>query len=199
VKIRAVLRQLMTVPSRALRRREQQWAARGVAPRAALRAAHSVESDEDARRRLKDEIASNGQGVREALAIFSKMREQYDTDRAYRLLYAVLTDTPVEPVAADHRDLFSREEQLGRMPLTEAFSFLAKHQPMLLEAAAPVSLLLGPAAQDCTDRLLESQLALSIASQHLAILDGSHDGDDSCSYFLSPNKRMTLSSVFDRR
>jgi hypothetical protein len=204
--------------------REQRWAARGVISRASPRAAHSAEPDEDARRHLMEELASNGQHAQDALAIFERMRGQFDADRAYRLLYAAMTDTPVQPIAADRRDLFLREEQLGRMPLSEAFGFLAKHQPVLyqlekatraavehvtqaltdeaksrddsVEAPLHISALLGPSAQDCTDPLLRSQIALSIASQYLAIVAGSHDGDDSCSYFESPNKRMTLSSGF---
>lgn len=209
------------------RTREQRWASRGVIARTTLRAAHSAEPDEDARRRLEGDLASNGQQAQDALTIFSRMREQFDTDRAYRLLYAAMTNTPVQPIAADRRDLFISEEQLGRMPLSDAFAFLAKRQPQLYQfekaarvadgvtgpllgdntgaddatvnAPPYVSALLGPGAQDCTDPLLRSQLALSIASQYLAIMAGSHDGDDSCSYFASPKKRMTLSSSFDRR
>jgi hypothetical protein len=223
VKLSAVIRKVVASFTQA---REQQWAARGVILRAALRAAHSTEPDEDARHRLKEELASKRQQAQDALTIFSRMREQFDTDRAYRLLHAAMTDTPVQPIAAECYDLFLSEEQLGRMPLSEAFAFLAKRQPMLhqferaaaaadgvtwalqrsdtaahddmLDAHPHVSTVLGPGAQDCTDPLLRSQLALSIASQHLAIIAGSHDGDDLCSYFASPKKRMTLSSGFNR-
>jgi hypothetical protein len=213
--------------ARVLARKKRQFAARRAVLRAALRAAHSADSDEGARQRLKTELQADVGCLSQALDFLRTRRDRFDFDRAYRLLDAAITDTPVEPIAVDRHDLFIGEEQLGRMPLSEAFVFLAKRRPVLnqFERAAKatngvtqtllgddaeaeddmgdtpphVSAVLGPGAQDCTNPLLRSQLALSIASQHLAILAGSHDGDDSCSYFASPKKRMTLSSGFDRR
>jgi hypothetical protein len=196
----------------------------GKAFRAALRAAHSIENDVDARQQLKDDLAKGEPGANKALEILARMRDQFDMDRAYRLLYATITDTSVQPISTANYDLFVLEERLGRLPLAKAFAFLAERRPSLLQveqvaesegsgrnafsvkegvadgdASVPprISTVLGPAAQGSGDPLLRSQLALSIASQYLAILEGSHDGDVSCSYFASPKKKIVLSTRFD--
>jgi hypothetical protein len=178
-------------------------AGRGIPLRAALRAAHSAESDEDARSRLSHELGGSKRDIHHALNILAAKRDQFDMDRAYRLLHAAITSDPVESIRSDLRELFSQEEQLGRIPLAQAFAFLAERQPGLshLHAAAaqPVSALLGPAARNCSDPLLRSQLALSVVSQHLAIQSGSQEGDISCSYFSAPRKTITLSSGFSVR
>jgi hypothetical protein len=166
------------------------------------------------------------QDARDALAILSTKRDQFDVDRAFRLLASVMANTPVEPIPLERRGLFSLEEKLGRMPLDEAFAFLAERQPMLhqfipnaraSDAAIAtsvneeiknthkddmptrVSAAVGPAAQHCSDPLLRSQLALSLASHYLALLAGAQDGDISCSYFSSRKKRVTLSGGFSMR
>jgi hypothetical protein len=215
------------VVARAFEPRRRQFAARRAVLRAALRAAHSADSDEDARKRLQKELKADPRRLSRALAFLSARRDRFDMDRAYRLLHGAVTDAPVQPSPVDRRDLFSCEEKLGRLPLGEAFAFLAERQPMLhqferaagasngviqglrdenitadgdvVDAFRHVSVLLGPGAQGSIDSLLRSQLALSIASQHLAIVAGTDEGDDSCSYFASSKKRMTLSSGFDRR
>jgi hypothetical protein len=224
VKLRAVMRH---AAARLVQVRSRRLVAHGEILRAALRAAHSVEADEDARHRLKDQLGDNIHQASHALTMLARMRHQYDLDRAYRLLKAALTDTPVQPSAPESRELFESEARLGTMPLPDAFAFLAQHRPQLrqLETARNVtsdldeqarrlsginatgvaeedlrlSSILGPAAVDCAEPLLQSQLALSIASHYLASPSPNYDGGHVDSYFSAPRKRMTLSSGFDTR
>jgi hypothetical protein len=60
-------------------------------------------------------------------------RQDYVNDRAYRLLVGVRDGGVVPPIEAECRDRFAREEELGRLPLPEAFARIAATAPSLVE------------------------------------------------------------------
>lgn len=57
-------------------------------------------------------------------------RDDFVNDRAYRLLVGV-RDGAVPPTDSSKRERFAREEELGRLPLSEAFQLLAASYPEL--------------------------------------------------------------------
>jgi hypothetical protein len=222
--LRPLLHKLAAPVEAIARSRQERWATRGALAQAALRAAHSSQPDEDARRRLRDELGSSLNDASAALQILALHRDQFDMDRAYRLLSAAVRDVPVLPISPDRDQQFSLEDQLGRMPLTDAFAVLAQRQPMLLQLEASaratgasaradpttrpradsvktynlprVSTLLGHGAPDGADPLLKSPLALSIASHYLEVVLECSSADSTASYFSSPTKKMMLSAGF---
>ncbi len=180
--------------------------------RAALRAAYSNVSDEQAAWQLRDIVASNTASLRAALRLFAEPRDRFDMDRAYRLLDAAMNGGPVQPIPEERRELFQREESLGRMPLADAFTFLADHEPRLRECATASEANLGASqsherrrkmtvwevlgVDGHGDPLCKTELARSIAVQYLGIVDGSRSGDSSLSYFALPGKVGVLSTRF---
>lgn len=62
-------------------------------------------------------------------------REDFVNDRAFRLLVGV-RDSEVPEIDAAHREQFAREEELGRLPLPEAFERLSATCPGLEDVAS---------------------------------------------------------------
>jgi hypothetical protein len=60
-------------------------------------------------------------------------RGDYLNDRAYRLLVGVQGGGVVPPLEPECQDNFAREQELGRLPLPEAFARLATTTPALVE------------------------------------------------------------------
>lgn len=181
--------------------------------RAAFRLALSRLSDEEAAQQLRQEVQKHRRGRQAALRVLAGGRSEFDSDRAYRLLRAVVKKTPVDPSPTTMRDLFASEEALGRLPLEDAFSRLEQLEPALSRlrpnedraipeisqnsdaAKISVSTLLGPLAHH-TNPLIRSQLALSVASQYLAILGGDLQfGDVRTPYFSAPRRMVVRSTA----
>ncbi len=123
--------------------------------------------------------------------MLSLARDGYIKDRAYRLLTAALDETDVRPIDPSLCTQFMREEALGRIPLEEAFTELAEHEPELSELTGeedPGVLqnrareLVGIAARS-GDPLLRSDLAASIIEQYVGIRQGRLEGDLRAPYF----------------
>jgi hypothetical protein len=158
---------------------------------------------------------------RAALKYFAYQRDEFERDRAYRLLEAALKGEPVLPIREERRELFGEEERLGRMPLVDAFAVLAGCKPELRELAANAAAGAGGEAtavrakQQSEERrrvlsillddvvggggVCDSGLARSIVAQYLQILEGSDDSDPSHAYFALPRKRVVLVSRFESR
>jgi hypothetical protein len=163
--------------------------------RAALHLAHSDLGDEVAREQLHETARTHPRGARGALRSLGVDRGEYDVDRAYRLLRAAISNREVEPIEHERAALFTREETLGRMAMSEALDLLRELQPALPEpgsdafVASSLTTLLGPRAVGSNDALVRSQLALSIATQYVAIVRGRSDlGSPTTPYFLAPRK-----------
>jgi hypothetical protein len=176
--------------------------------RAALRQACGSLKDVDAKTALQAEIKNHKRGGAHALKTLKLTRAEFQYDRAYRLLKSVLSNEEVGPMPTHSAYLFEREWQLGRAPLREAFEHLKLLEPRLhdieinsLSVARQsvtesvtqrqavrrrLNALLGPISQH-PDAIVRSQLALSVASQYLAILTGDTElGDLDTPYFEAP-------------
>ncbi len=176
-------------------------AASGSVYRRAVSCARSELGDEVAVERLRTETARNRKAGIAALRSLEGDRKQFDIDRAYRLLEAAVCGTPVRPAPVEHGELFAREENLGRLPLTEAIETLVGLEPRLADVLAHgpeqskapmlrVNELVGPNSQH-RDSLVRSQLALSIAAHTLATgPDATGRDGDGASYFSAERKRV---------
>ena len=178
---------------------------------AARRAANSTLDDEAAKAMLGEHLNAEPAVVKEVTLALSRRRDDYVSDRAYRLLSAAAAGSAVQPVPPERADLFAAEEALGRMPLEEAFGRLAKAEPRLedirrrvssqgagiehAECAAlrpqikeELSELVGGSARR-EDELLHTSLASSIVAQYLQLLAGdARSGPATISYFDHPRK-----------
>jgi hypothetical protein len=188
--------------------------------RTASKFAHSQLSDEEAREQLRQEVQKHRRGRQNALRILAYSRDEFEGDRAYRLLEAAMTDTSVRPIAPSSAELFSREGTLGRRPIGEAFSYIKELVPKLAEleemlvteyegqpgilksppdfanAGRHLTIMVGPNTSELLDPLARSQLALTIATQYFAILAGdSRYGDMSTPYFSAPRRLYVRSGV----
>ena len=168
--------------------------------RAANSLAYSTLDDNEASLHLRERIRGHDRGIRTTMTILGRRRNEFAHDRAYRLLAAATTGTPVQPIAAEWIDHFGREEELGRLPLGDAFTRLKELEPMLVDPHLehlPVShneTLVGPMAQH-PDPLVRSRLALCIILQYQAIAEGDVGyGDVHTSYFSAPRKLVALVS-----
>jgi len=194
--------------------------------RAAHKEAYSPLDDEAAKARLCERLetereVAGPEVVQEALTHF-RQRDDYIDDRAYRLLAAAAANTAVAPIPADRAELFAQEEAIGRMPMEQAFQWLAEIEPGLLDLKSQVEaveqsndpgscdlpkqikeplhrLVGGGAGSD--HELLRTTLATSIVHQYLRQLAGDKRvGTSDISYFESPIKHFTASGVlFDFR
>jgi hypothetical protein len=180
--------------------------------RAAVRIARSSLDDEHAKRELERDVVGYHDGVREAATALGKHRTEFVTDRAFRLLDAVLREAPVQAISPEYRDTFLREEELGRINVTSAFERLVAIEPRLGECAGALlqtllpnqendkfsfgeqlSTLVGPGAQH-PDPLVRSQLALSIASYYIAIVEGKLPSDTKDEAYFSARRRLAVRS-----
>ena len=174
---------------------------------AAEQLACSTLSDEEARDRLRPRVAGNEQPVLDAIEWLGLRRDEYIGDRAYRLLLAAATDTPVRPIDPAMADQFAAERELGSMPLDEAFERLAEMEPGLRELpreASPRdrefmkqrSELVGIGARS-GDPLMSSDLAASIVMLYTRARSRKDpDLDLTTSYFESPKKAGVRSGTF---
>ena len=102
--------------------------------------AWSPASDEEARdelaRRvgLRERLEDDQTAISDAAEHLGRKRESFVDDRAYRLFTAAMTGSAVRPIDPAVADLFRRKEELGRMPLKEAFEQLAALDPRLRDA-----------------------------------------------------------------
>jgi hypothetical protein len=104
----------------------------------ALRQAASVEDDETAAAALRDSVKDGGVAVLDAIEDLGDPRDNFLYDRSYRLLTAAVDGSPVRPIDPTIRDLFLAEERLGRLPLKDAFVWLAQMEPRLLDLEGEV-------------------------------------------------------------
>lgn len=182
--------------------------------RAARTLAYLPLGDELAKNQLSEQLPADA-ALEEALASIAE-REDYISDRVYRLLAAVAAQTTVEPIPSRNTDLFAEEESLGRLPLEQAFQHLAGIEPDLLglrsraqtartqeghERVLPKDLdqelkrLVGGAAQR-ENRLLRSDLASSIAQHYMRLLLGDAQyGPADMAFFENPRKTFSVTRV----
>lgn len=102
--------------------------------RLAVDAARLAISDEDARKQLSEQLRNYPiDAQHDAVAGLGRSGEGswYLSDRARRLLEAVVIGQAVSPIEPDHADLYTREEELGRMPMLEAYRVLMTLVPEL--------------------------------------------------------------------
>jgi hypothetical protein len=170
--------------------------------RKAVNVACSDMKDEQAVERLRGIAAKNSSGAARALEGLSRMRSEYSTDRAYRLLRAAVDGVRVPLPPSESRELFDREEKLGRLPIERAIATLVALEPRLGRTAsegAPaigrsqllrLKSVMGPGS-DNPDPLVRSNLALSVVSQYLELGDdGANPSDGEVSYFGARRKRV---------
>lgn len=200
-------------------RRVKAWNERlervSVVSRAAHSAAVSELEDEQAKAWLAAQLAERApseEALMQALEHAERDRRfGYLADREYRLLAAAIVDANVDPVPVAHQRLFGEEGELGRMPIADAYSRLARLEPGLLDLESHVRSLPAPASADDLQKLpndvlreryeifgrmrespheiLRTGLASSVASQYLQILRrGVGDAECRESYFESPYK-----------
>lgn len=175
--------------------------------RKALSVACTEKSDEEAVEHLQSIVALSERTARAALRLLASKRDSYETDRAYRVLEAAIARAPVGAPPIELRELFAREEALGRLPVSAAVERLIELEPRLeclwpsgvpnKKDAAPKNAshplakqLLGPGVEN-PDPVVRSNLALSIASHLLALEEqGVEPADLVTSYFAAHRKRV---------
>jgi hypothetical protein len=165
---------------------------------AALTLAQSDKTDDEVRVMLQRKVAQCPKGTTHALAMLRSHRDSFEQDRAYRLLEAVVTDSPVSEVDPRSGELFRREQELGNMPIEDAVAYISALEPKLMDlkssqARSDIGRLVGPRATH-GDPLVRTQLSLSIVYHYISIEEGQiSKGDKRESYFASPVKRVSQS------
>ncbi len=183
---------------------------------AAARRARSALDDEHAREELGHDIATHRDGVSGALRVLARGRADFVADRAFRLLDAVARGVPVQAITGENAERFAREEALGRIAVADAYLRLVDIEPRLAglmeqHQAAPVQAsdrpletaqdarkallhtLVGPGAQH-PDPLIRSQLAFSLVSHYLAILNGKLPLEARIEPYFSAKRRVVVRS-----
>ena len=172
---------------------------------ASLRVARSDLDDAQAQVALEREIRGHEAGVDRAAAMLGANRSEFVTDRAFRLLEAVLRHAPVEMIGDERRELFSREENLGRAEIGVAFQSLADIEPQLdqwrrsghTDGTVPpvdrVSVIVGPRSRH-PDALIRSQLALSVVSHYIACIQGRFPPDALTEPYFAAARRIVARS-----
>lgn len=157
-----------------------------------MRAVYSHLSDDEAANRLRDVVRSDPPGARATLAYVTRIRDgscEYETDRAYRVLRAAMSDASPEPVSPGKAEHFERQRELGWSSLDRAFDQLADAVPELAEVAQTVESepsasdwikhvenLIGPRSQQ-DDPLPRSSLALTVVARYLGVISRGSDHD----------------------
>lgn len=170
--------------------------------------AYSADSDDEAVRKLRALISDcEPDVVSAALSQCQADRVDYVADRAYRLLSAAVSGSPVEPIDPEKESLFLEEEALGRLPLQEAFAKLAGLEPYLAElgervrpeGSSKVMDQLEVAARVETffrlpnkkEPILRSRVAAGVACQYVEVVIGRIDRDAmDVPYFSDPQCRL---------
>jgi hypothetical protein len=170
-----------------------------------LQLARSEQDDKAACTALRKRIGKNrSRAARSALALLSRSESDYETDRAGRLLEAVINDQPVSAVDPTKQVLFMRERELGLLSLHDAIAALSELEPRLTHllnevinrpsdkrdahgTVARLNQLVGPNA-DLHDELVKSQLALSVVSHYIAGVNLANENDWETSYFAAPRQ-----------
>jgi hypothetical protein len=188
---------------------------------AAQKTAYRDLDDEAAKTALTELLQQRAGDPSEALARMTRFanapREDYISDRAYRLLAASVGETDVAQIPPDRSELFAREASLGRLPINEAFAVLGEIEPRLLgvERQAPgtelrdggglppeLSMRLGEmvgGAAALDDELLRSTLASSIAHHYLRALAGDlRCGPTDMPFFENPRKSFSVTIALRR-
>ena len=100
---------------------------------AARRHAREAGSDSDARGKLAAELSEVPRSALVAEIAAWHPRDDYVSDRAYRLLVGVRDGGEVPPIRPEFRARFAREAEIGRLPLDEAFARIAAAVPELAD------------------------------------------------------------------
>jgi hypothetical protein len=184
-----------------------------------LRAAQAVAyrdiDDETAKAALTEQLTQSPGDLGEALQAMMRFgpvsRDDYVSDRAYRLLAASASGTAVAPMPPERSALFAREESLGRTPINQAFAVLKDIEPRLLDVERKATsaelddngslppdirrrlgVLVGGGAER-EDELLRSSLASSITQHYLRVLAGdSRCGPPDMPFFDNPRKSFSV-------
>lgn len=167
--------------------------------KASLRLARSTQADDVLVAQLRRRIAGDTGSAWCLKEQLENRRHSYDYDRAYRLLVAALSNTSVQPPEAGRRARLREEEELGRLPLKDAFERLVHVVPELAEMrrdleAKPVqpltsyseriTKLMGYGSSHQGD-LAGSAMAAGIAMSYLEVLAGdTRRGDAQTPYFV---------------
>ncbi len=184
----------------------------------AMDGARSGETDAEAVARLSSSLAGVAKpDIDAALARLGREDRpiSYLRDRALRLLQAALNGDQVLPMPAEYAQQFTRERELGYLPMGQAYEELSRLVPGLTDLerrvkswekpnsnSAPGQLfyiarqkdirnetarLVGPAVGG-SDPVLRSNTAANIAQRYLYSLLGDTElGDASTSLFSAPN------------
>lgn len=166
---------------------------------ASLTLAQSAKTDDEARVLLQGKVAQYPKGATHALTMLGSHRDSFEQDRAYRLLEAVVTHSPVSEVDPQLGELFRREQELGNMPIEDAVAYISELEPRLIDLESSqarrdvVRRLVGPRATH-DDPLVRTQLALSIMCHYISMEEGQISEEcRGVSYFASPVKRVSQS------
>jgi hypothetical protein len=98
--------------------------------------AYSSMPDEQVQAELRSRLGTDDIALADAIEFSAHRRSDFISDRGFRLLSAVAEDAPVRPIDPALVDLFNQEEEIGRLPLGEAFQRLAQLEPGLKGVAA---------------------------------------------------------------
>jgi hypothetical protein len=184
--------------------------------RLTMDAARSSESDPRAAEALALTLSEASAGeLNTVMARLKRGSPSYLRNRAQRLLESVITGKQVALAPDEFAELFSREEQLGRLPMLEAYDRLSVLEPGLKtledtvrswtpsshehdaanqlahirqqsEVRREAATLTGAQAR-LDDPILRSNIALSIAQRYLyALLGDTQLGDPDTPYFAAP-------------
>lgn len=176
--------------------------------KASVSLARTSRDDECLVVQLRQQIAEDIDAAWRMKVHLETRRRSYDYDRAYRLLVAALTNTPVQPPEACRQVRFKEEEELGRMPLGEAFDRLVHVVPELDEMRRSleskpfqtlrphfdqIKKLMGSASPHDGD-VAGSTIAVGIAMNYLLVLTGdTRRGNADTPYFVMVERpRVTM-------
>jgi hypothetical protein len=163
--------------------------------------------DEATRAQLREQFSDDLEPVRDAIEHLAALRTSYLDDRAYRLLTAAVSDTPVRPIDPAVRDQFEAEARLGRMSLNDAFTYLVSLEPRLGDLPAqrqaqppqkrrrwrddPEARLVG-AWTDSQHPIINTDLARTVVLEYLGVTrNGRMPTDDPTPFFERRRRAFT--------